>query len=63
MQTAFIDGHFILSRSLREGLCYRRSSDGLLITINNIYFLHKFSFKKAGAKINSLEENNNNLRI
>ena len=51
MQTAFIDGHFILSRSLREGLCYRRSSDGLLITINNIYFK-----KKAGAKINLLTE-------
>ena len=40
MQTAFIDGHFILSRSLREGLCYRRSSDRLLIAINNIYFIY-----------------------
>ena len=52
MQTAFIDGHFILSRSLREGLCYRRSSDGLLITINNIYLKKK----EAGAKINLLTE-------
>ena len=55
MQTAFIDGHFILSRSLREGLCYRRSSDGLLITINNIFFT-LIQLKKAGPKIILLKE-------
>ena len=49
MQTAFIDGHFMLSRSLDEGLCYRRSSDGLLVTINNIYFFTLIQLKRGGC--------------
>ena len=56
IQAAFIGGHFILSRSLDEGLCYRRSSDELLITINNIYLFTLIQLKKAGAEINLLKE-------
>ena len=51
MQTAFIDGHFILSRRLDEGLCYRRSSGGLLITINNIYFYTNSTEKRQVLKL------------